>query len=206
MTQMVRVVLVCLLFAAPAAAQMQGNYVVGVGVAKVKTTSSELESKVSLTPIFSRLPSQGGWGFALAFNWLSADVNGSVTGVSERLGRLNTRPVMVGIAYTAVRGRFYLSPSIVAGPAVNTLKIDDRWDGVFEIEGSSFERKVGEISLAVRPGVNLTYALTSRMGLTGFGGYFWNRPEFHIDTPNGPIETKFNGDGFVASGGVIFSF
>ena len=205
MKQFAGVLLVCLLFATPAAAQMQGTFAVGVGVGKVKTTSSALESKVTVQPIFTRLPSEG-WGLAFAFNWFTADVNGSVTGVSERLGRVATRPLMLGVGYTVVRGRFSVSPSVVAGPSVNTLTIDDRWDGVFEVEGSSFERKVGKVSLATRPGVNVKYALTSRVGLTAFGGYFWNRPEFTINTPTGQIETKWNGDGVVGNGGIIFSF
>lgn len=205
MKQLVRIVLVCLLFATPAAAQMEGTIAVGVGVGKVKTTASELESKFTVQPIVTRLPSEG-WGFAFAFNWFSADVNGSVVGVGEDLGRVATRPLMLGVGYTMVRGRFSLSPSVVAGPSVNTLKIDDRWDGIFEIGGSGFEEQIGTISFAARPGVNATYALASHVGITGFGGYLVNRPEFTVNTPAGETEVKWKGDGWVFNTGIIFSF
>jgi hypothetical protein len=201
----VRVVLVLLLFAAPASAQLLGNWGVGVGVGKVKTTAPELESKVTVQPIISRRPSEG-WGLAFAFNWFSADVNGSVVGETERLGRVHTRPVLLGVAYTFVKGKFALAPGLVAGPSVNTLKIDDEWDGIFEVEGSSFERKVGSVSFATRPGVSATYALSSHWGLGGFAGYIFNRPQFDIRTPDGVIESKWDGDGIVLSTGIVFTF
>lgn len=199
------VVVVCLLFAAPASAQLTGNWGIGVGVGKVKTTAPELESNVTIQPIISRRPSEG-WGLAFAFNWFSADVNGSVVGEGERLGRVHTRPILLGIAYTFVNGDFALAPGLVAGPSVNTLKIDDQWDGIYEVEGSSFERKVGSVSFAVRPGVGVTYALSHHWGLAGFGGYIFNRPHFDIRTPGGVIESKWEGDGIVLSTGVVFSF
>ena len=205
MKQLVRVVFISLLFASPASAQGEGRWGVGVAVAKVKTTASELESKVSVAPVVGALPREG-WGFAFAFNWFSADVNGSVVGETEQFGRVATRPVMLGMAYTVARGRLFFSPSVVAGPSVNTLKLEDRWDGIYDIEGSGFEEKIGTISLAARGGVNVTYALARHWALSGFGGYLVNRPEFTIATPAGSTEVKWKGDGFVASGGILFVF
>ena len=200
--------LVCLLFAAPASAQLtqlKGNWGIGVGVGNVLTTAEELESNVTIQPIIARRPSKG-WGLAFAFNWFSADVNGSVVGETERLGRLHTRPILLGVAYTFVQGKFAIAPAVVAGPSVNTLKIDDQWDGIFELEGGSFERKVGSVSFATRPGVSVTYALSSHWGLAAFGGYIFNRPNFEISTPSGVIESNWKGDGIVLSTGVVFTF
>ena len=191
-------VLVSLLFASPASAQIWGNWGVGVGVGKVKTTADELESKVTVQPIISRRPSKG-FGFAFAFNWFSADVNGSVVGESEKLGRLATRPILAGVAYTFMNGKFAWAPTVVAGPSYNTLKVDDRWDGTYDVDGSSF-------SFAVRPGVSATYSLASHWAIGAFGGYIVNRPEFEIRTPTGVIETKWKGDGFVLNTGVVFVF
>jgi len=191
-----------LLVAAPASAQLKGNIAVGVSVAKVKTDASELASDVSVGPTVTRLPTEG-WGFAFALNWFGADVDGSVTGVDGNLGRVATRPLMVGVGYTILKGKWAFAPSVVAGPSFNKMRIDDRWDDTFDVEDDSF---FGNTTFAVRPGVNATYALTSRFGLTGFGGYFVNRPEFTINTPTGPVETKWKGDGFVLSSGVIVTF
>lgn len=205
MMPLVRVVMLCLLFAVPASAQMKGTIVVGAGVGKVKTTAKELKSTAELRPIFGRLPSRG-WGFAFALNWFDADVIGSDVGIDDRLGRVAIRPLMFGVGYTAARGPLSIAPSVVAGPSLNTLRIDDRWDGTFSVGGTSVEKKVGTVNLAVRPGVNATYALAPRLGVTAFGGYLFNRPAFTINTPNGAVETKWNADGIVVNAGVIVSF
>ena len=205
MKHFVFVVRASVLFAAPAAAQLEGRIGVGVAVGKVKTTASELESKVSVAPVVGALPKEG-WGLAFAFNWFNADVNGSVVGETDQFGRVATRPIMFGIGYTVPRGRFYITPSLIAGPSVNTLKLEDEWDGIYEIAGSGFEEKIGTVSLAARGGVNVTYALARRWAITGFGGYLVNRPEFTIDTPTGTREVKWKGDGLVANAGIIFTF
>ena len=194
-----------LVLAAPASAQMKGTWTVGAGIGKVKTTASELGSKPTFQPMFGRLPSEG-WGFAFAFNWFSADVLGTFVGVDEKIGRLRTRPLMFGVGYTASRGKFSFTPSVVAGPSFNTFKIDDRFDDTFEVDASSFEERIGAVSLAARPGVNVTYAFTSRLGVTGFGGYIFNRPSFTVHAPGGDVETSWKSDGIVGSVGLIFSF
>jgi hypothetical protein len=192
------VVLACLLFATPASAQLLGNWGVGVGVGKVKTTADELESKVTVQPIISRRPSKG-LGFAFAFNWFSADVNGSVVGETEKLGRVATRPILLGAAYTFVNGKFAWAPTLVAGPSFNTLKIDDRWNGTYDVDGSSF-------SFATRPGVSATYSFSKHWAIGAFGGYIFNRPQFDISTPAGTIESKWDGDGIVMNTGIVFVF
>ena len=206
MKRLIPVLLLLLVFAVPASAQMRGTWTVGAGIGKVKTTASELKSRPTFQPMFGRLPSDG-WGFAFAFNWFSADVLGTFVGVDEKIGRLRTRPLMFGVGYTASRGDFSVTPSVVAGPSFNTFKIDDRWDDTFSVEASGFEERIGAVSFAARPGVNVTYAFTSRLGVTGFGGYIFNRPSFTVNRPNGEqIETTWKSDGIVGSAGLIFSF
>ena len=194
-----------LLLPGQAEAQLQGNWGVGVGVGKVHTTASDLKSSVTVIPVFGRLPSKG-WGFAFAFNWFSADVDGTDLGIDEKIGSVAFRPIMFGIAHTTTWGKLAVSPNIVAGPSLNTLKIDDRWDGELELEGNGFERRVGSIGFAVRPGVTAVYALASRVGISAFGGYLFNRPSFDIDTPTGTVKTTWDADGVVMSAGVIFTF
>ena len=193
------------LFPTRAEAQLRGTWGVGVGVGKVHTTASDLKSNLTVQPVFGRLPSQG-WGYAFAFNWFSADVDATDLGVEEKLGRVAFRPIMFGVAHTTTWGKLAVAPNLVAGPSVNTLKIDDRWDGRFELEGSGFERRVGSIGFAVRPGVTAVYALAPRVGLSAFGGYLFNRPSFDIDTPSGTVKTKWDADGVVVTAGVIVTF
>lgn len=194
-----------LLLPTNAHAQLQGNWGVGIGVANVHTTASEIKSKTTLQPVFGRLPKKG-WGFAFALNWFKADVDGGFLDVDEQLGEVACRPLMGGIAYTSTWGRLAVAPSLVAGPSFNKLKIDDRWDGIFEVEDDGFEGKVGSVGFAVRPGVTAVYALASHLAVSGFGGYIFNRPSFDIRTPGGTVKTKWDADGIVLNAGVIVTF
>ena len=185
-----------------AVAQMKGAVAVGATVAFTQPTADELESGLSLGPSFRTLPVHG-WGPAFAFNWYGADLTDPALGTPEKLGRFAARPLMFGVGYTIVRGRTSISPSIVAGPAFNQISIAEGQRGSYSIEGSSFDRKVGQLSLAVRPALSFTYALRSRLGLTAGAGYIVNRPEFTVNTPTGPIETRWNGDAFSVAGGLV---
>lgn len=193
-----------LVFAHPRAvrAQMKGAVAVGVTVAFTQPSAEELESGLSLGPSFRTLPVHG-WGPAFAFNWYGADLTDPSVGTPEKLGRFAARPLMFGVGYTVVRGRTSISPSIVAGPAFNQISVDEARRGSYSVEGSSFERKVGKVSLAVRPALSFTYALRSRLGLTAGVGYIINRPEFTLNTPGGPVETRWNGDAFSVAGGLV---
>lgn len=194
------------LLAAPAAVQAQtkGAVAVGATVSYTQPSADELESGVSVGPTFRTLPVQG-WGLAFAFNWYGADVTDPAVGTPNKLGRLASRPLMFGIGYTVLRGRTSISPSIVAGPAFNVLSIADDQRGSFSVEGSSFERRIGQVSLAVRPSLSVTYAVKPRFGLTGSINYIINRPEFTLNTPTGRIDTSWRADAFSIGGGVVVS-
>ena len=187
---------------APALAQMRGAIAVGATVSFTQPSAEELESGVTVGPTFRTLPVQG-WGPAFAFNWYGADLTDPALGTSSKLGRFVSRPLMFGVGYTIVRGRTSISPSVVAGPAFNQISIDEGQRGSFSVEGSSFERRVGKVSLAVRPGLSFTYALQPRLGLTAGVSYIVNRPELTVNTPSGPIETRWRGDASSLSGGVV---
>ena len=189
---------------ADAHAQMRGSIAVGATVSFTQPSAEELDSGVTVGPTFRTLPVHG-WGPAFAFNWYGADLTDPTLGTGEKLGRFISRPLMFGVGYTIVRGRTSISPSLVAGPAFNLISIDEAQRDEYSIDGSSFERRVGKVSLAVRPSVSFTYALRSRLGLTAGVNYIVNRPELTVNTPLGPIETRWRGDAFSVSGGVVVS-
>ena len=197
-------IVVILASAAPVHAQMSGTVGVGAGITLVRPRSPELSTAARVRPNLRRMPSRG-WGLAVALNWFDADVDAGTAGASGRLGRLAVRPLMLGIGFTAVRGRFGIAPSLVAGPALNTLVVDDRWEGVFSPAGTRFEQRVGTVSVALRPGVSATYAIAPRFGVTGFAGYLVNRPGITMSTPAGPRRLTWNTDGVVLNAGVLVS-
>lgn len=189
---------------AVAEAQTKGSVAVGATVAFTQPTAEELDSGITVGLTLRTLPVQG-WGAAFAFNWYDADLTDPSLGSPEKLGRFIARPIMAGIGYTVVRGRTSLSPSVVAGPAFNLISIDEGQRGSFSIDGSSFERRVGKVSLAVRPALSLTYAVKPRLGLTAGASYIINRPELTVNTPAGPIETRWRADAFSVGGGLVVS-
>lgn len=195
-------VLLCCASATPAYAQLRGKFAVGVSVTTLKPEASELSTKVRIVPTVSRVPSKG-WGIALGLNWFEADVDGGFVNLDDRLAKVNVRPLMAGVGYTAVRGRLSVTPSLIAGPSLNTLKIDDEWTDQFAVGGDDFDTKANVYSVAVRPGMSVTYAVAPRLGLTAFGGYLFNRPEFKVLTPTGETRTRWKTDGVALSAGVV---
>ena len=117
--------------------------------------------------------------------------------------RIRMRPLMGGVGYTFVSGagRLHTTLSVVAGPSWNTLSLSAPLRDQF-----GAEEDTDAWSFAVRPGVGVTYGLTSHFGLTGFGGFLVNRPNFKVGTSSGEIEKKFTADAFALSAGVVFTF
>lgn len=191
-----------LLTATPAFGQLHGSVTAGIGISSIRPSAPELSTTAKVRPSLGRVPSRG-WGLALALNWFEADVDGGFAGAAGKLGTVKIRPLMLGAGYTWVTGRLAVSPSVVAGPALNTLDIAAAFEERFTLVGSDFEAEVGTISLAVRPGVSATVALAPRLGLTGFGGYLFNRPAFTLRTPHGDIATRWSAGGLALNAGLI---
>ena len=194
--------LILILGATPAFAQLQGRATVGVGVSTIRPSASELTTRVKVRPSLGRVPAHG-WGMALALNWFEADVAGDFVNLEGRLGTVTIRPLMIGIGYTWVNGRVAISPSIVAGPALNTLQIEEGLEQRFTVGGGKRKADIGILSAAVRPGVSATYALTRRLGVTAFGGYLFNHPTFTLQTPEGEVQTRWSAGGVALNAGVV---
>ena len=191
--------LVCLILvsATPVAAQMEGRVGVGVAVTQLLPTSDELSPTTGVTP-FVRLSPKKGWGISAGLNWSRVDVDGDFAGIDGDIGRIRMRPLMGGVGYTFVSGSLYTTLSVVAGPSWNTLSLSAPLRDQF-----GAEEDTDAWSFAVRPGVGVTYGLTSRFGLTGFGGFLVNRPNFKVDTSSGEVEKKFTADAFALSAGIV---
>ena len=197
-------VLCLLLSAAPVVAQLRGTTTVGVGISTFRPSAPELTTRAKVRPYLGRVPARG-WGVAMALNWFEADVSGEFVSVDGRLGVVRIRPLMLGLGYTWVGGPLGISPSLITGPALNTLDVDEAFEDRFAVTGTKREAEIGTISLAVRPGVTVTYAIGPRLGVTAFGGYLRNRPTFPLRTPGGDVATRWTADGIVLNAGVVLS-
>jgi hypothetical protein len=189
---------VLLWFAAPAYAQREGKFSVGVAATAVKPTDDDVHSTVGVGLTLARVP-KSGWAFTGALNWFESDLNGSFLGLDGTIGSLRVRPLMGGVSYTVMQGRLATSFSIVGGPSFNRMRIDD--DMTSRVNAADEK----DISLAVRPGVNLSYAVQPRVAITGFGGYLIDRPKFTFRTGAGETRNAWKADAVVISGGVAIS-
>ena len=186
--------------AAPVHAQLRGKIAVGASAGTFQPSASELSTKsVVFIPTISRVPKQG-WRVAVGLNWFNADVAGSFVNIPDQFGEFTSRPLMAGIQYTFMNGRFATTPSIVGGPAWNRLEVGDNLRGIYSVDG---ENEATTWSVAIRPGLSANYAFTERFGVMAFTGYLFNRPEFDVQTPLGEIRTRWKANGFALTGGIV---
>lgn len=193
--------LLLLVGAFPAHAQRPGKFSVGVSVTSVQPSDTDLESTVGVGLTVGRVVRKG-WGVTGALNWFEPDLHGGFAGVDDTIGRMRIRPLMGGVNYTIMTGRLAISPGLVAGPAFNRVRLREAARDRVELVESDAESSVGKVSVAVRPGVNLSYAVQPRVAITGFGGYLFNRPEFTFRTPAGELRKRWKTDALVLSAGV----
>ena len=201
-TSMWLIVALLIAAAAPRAlAQTSGRVAIGISTTRVVPSNADLKDTEGVGLVVRQVP-RPGWGVAGALNWFAPDVDGSFAGVNGKIGTLRVRPLMGGASYTLIRGRLATSLSLVGGPAFNRLRLDDTVRDRVQLLESDAENIDRRVTFAVRPGVNVAYALAPRFALTGFGGYLFNRPEFILRSAQGDTRHRLSADAVVLSIGV----
>lgn len=173
-----------------------GKFNVGLAATAVHPTDDDVRPTVGVGFTVTRIP-RSGWGITAGFNWFEPDIEGAFVGIGETIGTLRVRPVMGGVSYTVMRGRLATMLSVIGGPSFNRMRIRDEVRDRLEI--ASDER---DVSVAIRPGVNLSYAVKPRFAITGFGGYMFNRPDFTFRTAAGQTSNTWSADALVLSVGM----
>ena len=185
-------------------ATAQDRLGVGASVTHVTPRSDELtRSPLRLGPLVRLQPGEG-WGFAGAFNWYDTDVDGAFARVDGRFGELRVKPLMGGVGYTFRSGRLRTTFSVVGGPAWNRLQVSEAVRSAFAAVDRDIDDTLDTVSVAVRPGVGVSFRIAPRVDLTGFGGYLFNRPEFTVPTPAGDVRNEWTADAMVLSIGAVF--
>lgn len=143
---------------------------IGLGASARLTRPSDatLGQAVAVGPLM-RLRPRNGLGPTVAFNWTNVEI-GTGAGGRPALAAVQLRPVMAGVEFGALRGRFWAGASVVAGYSFNRLDIDRTRAGA----GRAID--VGN-SFVWRPGVAVWADVTPRVGINVFGGYLFTRPE-----------------------------
>jgi hypothetical protein len=184
--------------ASSAFAQTKGR--VGVGVSTtINVTPDDGVATGKGAGLLLRLNPKAGWGAAGAFNWYEANLENPAGGEDD-FARLRIRPLMGGVSYNVVRGPLLTSFSIVGGPSFNRARFRDGFvrTGVASIDADN--------SIAIRPGIGLTYTMRPRVALVGFGGYMINRPGIvYRDSAGTELRDQWKADSVVLSVGVVYS-
>ena len=185
-------------FAAPAFAQTEGRVSVGGSITFNHTTDGEVGTAITGGPLV-RLNPRRGWRVAGALNWFTADLQNPAGGEAP-FARLRARPLMGGVSYTVGSDRVLTSFSIVGGPSFNRARFEDDFTAATE---SAID---AENSIAIRPGVGVTWTIAPRVGIVGFAGYLINRPDTVYRNAAG-VETvnRWKADAVVLSVGAVYS-
>ena len=183
--------------ASPSFAQSEGRVSVGASVTFNATTDDDVDSVLGVGPLV-RLNPHKGWGPAGALNWYRADILNPAGGESD-FARLRVRPLMAGVSYTVGSDTVLTSFSIVAGPSFNSAKFRDYTPAAGETIDA-------ETSVAVRPGIGITWTVAPRVAIVGFGGYMINRPDvLYRDAAGQEFRDRWKADSVVLSVGAVCS-
>ena len=184
---------------APSAfAQTEGRIGVGGALNIDVTPDDEVGVGTGFGVLLWLNPNRGG-GFAGALNWFKADLS-NPSGPSGEFASLRVRPLMGGVSYTIGPDRVLTSFSVVGGPSFNSVKFDHDFvhSGPVAIDADT--------SLAIRPGVGVRYTVHPRVGLVGYGGYLFNRPDVvYRDSAGREFQDRWRGDAIVFSVGAVYS-
>jgi hypothetical protein len=184
--------------ASPVFAQTEGRISVGASVTLNNTTDDDVASATTFGPLV-RLNPRRGWGPAGALNWFRADLDDPAGG-GDDFARLRVRPLMAGVSYTIGSNAVLTSFSIVGGPSFNKAEFHRSY---LVQTGESID---AENSIAVRPGVGVTWTVASRVAVVGFGGYVINRPDVVYRNRFGQeFSDQWKADAVVLSVGVVYS-
>ena len=179
--------------AAPAEAQTGARLSAGAGVTFYESTGRGIDDAVRLTPVLRA--GRRGFGLALGFNWLATEVVPRSTAIAVR-GDLRVRPVMVGPAYTVVRGRVALSAAVVGGYSFNRVA------AIVPDGGPAATLRVDN-SLAWAPTATVAVDLSRRFGLVAQASYLVTRPTLTLRSGHLEDRSRWKADTLAVQVGVV---
>lgn len=189
-----------LLAAPPASAQVWTRVGIGASVGAWVPTDDDVDGGASWGLGVSLAP-EPGWGIAGNLGWFEADLLQPLGG--DRIGSLSVKPLLLGVSYTWMRDRLSVSPSLTAGVSFNSVDLDQgfrqSFAGPVSLEVSN--------SFAVRPNVEVEYAVAPKLALTLSTGLFLTKPDVELETPAGRIEDEWDMSAFnVFVGVTVYPF
>jgi hypothetical protein len=205
MTRLVLSALLALgLMASEASAQVIKNTARRAGVGGSFGGIFTLDDDVNVGPAFGvnfSLAPQPGLAPTMGFGWYQGDLTLSGVSGDREVGRLRVRPLMAGISYTWISGKWATSVSLNAGISFNSIRLDDQYRDFF---GPGTEVTVdASNSFCVRPQLRFEYAVAPRVGVFSSFGFFFTEFDNEINTPVGRFENEWDASSFNVFVGVM---
>jgi hypothetical protein len=147
------------------------------------------------------LAPEPGFSPTLGFGWYTADLTTAGVSGNTEVGDLRVRPLMAGIGYAWVKGRFATGVSINAGISFNSIRLNDQFRSFF---GAGTEVRIdASNSFAVRPQLRVEYAVARKAGVFSSAGYFLTKFDAVIETPVLAFENEWDASSFNVFVGVM---
>jgi hypothetical protein len=146
------------------------------------------------------LAPEPGLGPTVGFGWYEGDLTLNRVAGDVEIGRLRVRPVMAGIAYTWVSGRWATGVSLNAGVSFNSIRLNDQLRNLFP--GTQIDVDSSN-SFCVRPQIRVEYAVARKVGIFSSAGFFFTEFDNEINTPVGRFENEWDASSFNVFVGVM---
>ena len=175
------VLVLALSTAVAAEAQSAKVFSLGAGINFHDYTDPRFASKdLDIVPMYriSRGVGENGWDWDLktSVSFSGIDVPTDVGGAEVTLGTLRTIPILLGVARAYRHGPLKIGASVTGGPSFNNFEIDGAARAAHQAAGSRIDAVHAKTSFALKPGVSLSYRLSSLLAMQGSLSYTINRP------------------------------
>jgi hypothetical protein len=133
---------------------------------------------------------------AVGLSWFQAELQ-SLAGRPDVLTRVQIKPLMLGVGYTAASERMSFTTSVVGGYAWNSLTVTDTGTAAglpVEVDNS----------LAWRPGASLWYDVNRRTALNFTVGYVITRLQLTVLEAGRLEKRRVRGDTTIVHAGIAY--
>jgi hypothetical protein len=194
------------LFLQPDGACAQSATKVGLGLSFTRVAPTSDDATPSIGPgVLLRLRTERGVGPAVGLSWFSSTVGATIDGQATDLGRIDVRPVMVGVRCTRPVGTVYADVALEAGYAFTSV----RGTG---LATRAYTERLGarDVSVTVsnafawKGSLSVWHELGRRWGVMASVGYLGVGPAVTTTSSLGSDRRKVNLGSVVTSVGITY--
>jgi len=193
--------------AAPARAQSEGKFALGMEVGGRLPFFDEAHGQDTFGLLWRFGHGNEGFGFNWGLNWYSSDIDRTIGGGTVEFGELHIRPLMAGYGYSKAFGKKTLATaSVIGGVAFTSFHIATPGrDAYAERLGAQSIDVDSSTTWALRPGVGVWYDINRKLGLHVGVNYMMVRPELTVTSSLGSDRRTVHADMLQMKVGLAYS-